>query len=165
VKTLESILGSPTAFLNDLFENLNKDKINISECELDHLCYRVETVERYQQLKKEITSIATLLTESPINKRPIATFELDEPIKYQSRQIHLLELPSPKENSFYKEGFEHIEFVVKQSLPDWINLHQNINFDTKGMTKKINPEIRISYGAYSVKFHNFNLAYVIKYLD
>ncbi len=165
MKTIIDIIGDPTSFLDSIFQNLEKDKVDVANCELDHICYRVETLEKYISLKEKVGSIANLLTESLINNRPIATFKLEKPIIYKSRNIYLLEIPAPKKNSFYKEGFEHVEFVINESLSDWINLHQNITFDTKGMTKKVNPDVRIDYGNFSVKFHNFNLAYVIKYLD
>lgn len=165
MNSITKILPDPQTFLDNIFACLEKDNINVENCELDHICYRVETIQQYQNLKNKLQKIASLLTESLINNRPICTFELHQPIIYKNREIRLIEIPAPKNNSFYKEGYEHVEFVVKQSLQNWINLHQNIKFDTKGIDKEINPEVRIIYGNYSVKFHNYNLAYVIKYLD
>jgi predicted metalloenzyme YecM len=51
LNTIEGVLGDATPFLKKVFAALKKDNINVSEYELDHICYRVETVERYNELK------------------------------------------------------------------------------------------------------------------
>lgn len=162
---LSDILGSPIPFLDSIFKQLNELKIDVSEYELDHICYRVASIERYQALKKQLFNHGQPLTESLINGRPIATFRLNKPFVYQNRSIYLLELPAPKSNSKYEEGFEHIEFVIKEILTDFQQRHPTVTFDTKGISKKINPDLRVQLKGGSVKFHLHHLEYVIQVLD
>ncbi|MCB9287065.1 MAG: VOC family protein [Lewinellaceae bacterium] len=159
------LLGDPTAFLDRLFAALKEKNIEVSIYELDHLCYRVESRERYEELKGALSGLGDLLSEKEIGGRPIAAFRLKEPIIYKNRRIWCLELPAPKEGSPYPEGYEHAEFVIKQCFPDFIGQHQGTDFDTKALSKHINPEVRLQFKGFSVKFHRQSLEYVIRYLE
>ena len=44
-------LGDPTQFLDETFKELHNDGFDVSGYELDHICYRVETMERYEEIK------------------------------------------------------------------------------------------------------------------
>lgn len=148
-------------FLTNIFNNLSNDKIDVSNFELDHICYRVESEERYFYYKNILLKYGKILSENIIGWREITTFKLDEPIIYKNRQISVLELPSPKVWSDYKEWFEHIEFVIKESFEEFIKKYNYISFDLKDINKKVNPDIRINYKNSSVKFHHNSLEYII----
>lgn len=101
---ITEILGSPNGFLQTIFTHLASDKIDVSSYELDHICYRVETEARYEELKTILeTSYATLLSEAIIGDRFISTYRLNDPIRYINRTISILELPAPKPGRFYSE--------------------------------------------------------------
>ena len=159
------MLPSPDQFLHQLFHELEQKEVNISCLYMDHICYRVSTQDRYQILKKHLDESQQLLTETLINNRPISTFLLKSPFTFRNRTINCLELPSPKKGSPYPEGYEHVEFVIKTDFPTFIKKNEHLEFDTKGMNKTINPDIRLSLPSSSVKFHHHPLEYVIRYLD
>ena len=159
------LLQNSYKFLSHIFHTLETLKIDVSRLELDHLCYRVETWERYETLKKMLETEAELLKETMINGRPICTYKLKDPIRYEAREIWVLELPAPKEGSPYQEGFEHVEFVIDTSFAEFMNLYPHISFDTKAMGKTINPDIGIEHDCARVKFHQKSLEYVVKYLE
>lgn len=161
----EQILGPVTSFLEQIFQHLKEDQIEVDTFELDHICYRVETKERYVKLKQQLSGYGELLTESIVGGRPIATFKLYQPYQFQNRKIYCLELPSPKEGSPYAEGFEHVEFVIEESFEDFMSKYAHLPFKTKGMQKAVNPEISRKYSNSSVKFHHHPIEYVIKYID
>lgn len=165
MESIQQILGDPKPFLQRIFEQLKSSKIDVADLELDHICYRVATVERYQILKEKLQNIGDLLTENHINGRAIATFKLHKPIVFQKRKIWVLELPAPKAGSNYPEGFEHVEFVISESFEDFMKRYPSAVFDKKGLSKKVNAELRISFGNLSVKFHHQSLEYVIQFLD
>ena len=165
MQTLFTILNDPKNFLDKIFTALNQKKICVQNYPLDHICYRTGSMVQYADLKNKINQIGELLTESNINGRPIATYKLFEPIIFKERKIYLVELPSPKPASFYPMGYEHVEFVIDETLENFISRYPAINFDKKGMSKKINPDVRIKFDGFSVKFHLYDLEYVIKYLD
>ena len=160
-----TLFPSPVQFLDRLFYFLTQDGVQVDAFPLDHLCYRVETVERYAQLCGTLAKQGALLSEKEIGGRPIAVFKLQTPFSYQERAISLLELPAPKPGSAYPEGYEHAEFVVDEPLQDFMARYLELDFDTKGLHKAVNPEVRLRYEGLSVKFHEHDLEYVITELD
>lgn len=163
--SVEKILGSPNEFLEKIFENLKKDGIDVFDYELDHICYRVETLERYDLLKKELLELGELLSENIISGRKIAVIKIGEPIIFKDRKIDFIELPQPKDGSFFKESFEHVEFVIDQNLEGFLEKYDNIDFKKDGMMKEINADIVRKYKDCAVKFHQHSLEYVVKYLQ
>ena len=149
-------------FLTQIINQLHAKHLNINDLFIDHICYRVETTERYYELKNELEKENQLLVESTVNGRNIAVFKLKQPITFQHWEIPLLELPSPKSGSHYEEGWEHIECVTNEPLESFIENHPNLTFDLKGFSKPINREIRLNLGKSSVKFHEMSLLRVIE---
>jgi len=118
-------------------------------------------MERYEELKKELSQEHTLLHEAMVSNRPIAAYKLKEPILFAGSEIPLLELPAPKPGSSYEEGFEHAEAVIKESFTDFAAKYPHIEFDWKGSKKAHNPELRIKLGEVAIKFHHLSLEEVI----
>lgn len=160
---MDKLLGNINSFLDNIFQGLEKLNIDVSNRQLDHLCYRVATIEEYNTKKDQLLDLGLLLTEADVNGRPIATFKLNEPIIYNSRKIELLELPAPKKNANYQSGLEHVEFVIEEGLDYWIEKYPDIHFETSGIAKNLNPEIKVSLSENtSVKFHPLSLDKVIE---
>ena len=162
------MLPSPNAFLEQIFAALAPTPGVLDHLQLDHLCYRVATVERYEELKTQLLSEHELLVESLINGRRIATFRMTEPFRFREREIWLLELPEPKPGSPYPEGWEHVEFVTDRPLAafaEWITEHLGVqpeDIDRSGMGKALNADLRLRLGGgLSVKFHELALDEVI----
>jgi predicted metalloenzyme YecM len=149
-------------FLKTLFEHLHNAQLDVAPLELDHICYRVATLPEYDALKTTLASLGTLLTESQIGGRPIATYKLFEPICFEDRKIFVVELPAPKVGAEYKTGFEHAEFVIQESFESFMGRHAHLEFDLRGMGKRNNAEVRIGFGECSVKFHGESLEGVIE---
>ncbi len=162
---LYQLLDNPTPFLDHIFQYLSIKKVNVANYKLDHICYRVETEERYEQLKKELSNLGKLLTESKIGGRAITSIKLDQPIIYKNRKIEVIELPAPKKGSFYKEGFEHVEFVIDVPFDSFMATHVHLDFITKDLKKSVNQGVTLKETDFSVKFHHHTLEYVIRYLD
>ena len=150
-------------FLDRIFYGLEKLKIDVSNYYLDHLCYRVATETEYQSRKSELLTDNKLLIESPVNGRLISTFKLNHSIIYGQRIIDVIELPSPKKNTEYLTGFEHVEFVINESFESFSQKYPDVNFDHSSANKSFNPEIRIEIEKnISVKFHHLSLEKVIE---
>ncbi len=155
-------LPHPEAFLEQLFAGLELVGVDVSGMHLDHLCYRVETPDRYAQLKKALGGDGELLAETMIGGRPIATFRLQTPIIHGNRAIHLVELPAPKPGSPYAEGWEHAELVVNEDLLTFTRRHPHLNWDLSDLEKPLNADVRLRLGDISVKFHRMPLDEVIR---
>jgi predicted metalloenzyme YecM len=150
----------------------NTYNMDVSCYMADHVCWRTETLEEYsalvEGLKRNADSI-TLLVESEIGGRPIATFWLKQGIQVfattnggtdHHRVIHILEIPAPKFGSVYKRGLEHVEFVIgtdpsqpftypspynnddhQAAFQAFMKQYPMVPWDTKAKTKIINPDI------------------------
>lgn len=162
------MLPSPTKFLTQLFTTLEPRPGTFDHLVLDHLCYRVATVERYESLRDELRKYNKLLVENPINGRRIATFRLAKPFIFRKRSIWLLELPEPKTGSPYPEGYEHVEFVTDRPMAGfetWLLTNLPVapaDLDRSGLHKPLNADLRLKLpDGLSVKFHELPLDRVI----
>lgn len=151
-------------FLGMMFVSLEKMRVDVSSYLMDHVCYRVETLERYHELRASLSPLAAIVHEGPVSGRPITVFVLKTPFWIGERMISCIELPAPKEGSPFKEGWEHAEFVVDEPLENFQSRYADAHsFDTKGMGKKLNPELGLKIGGgLQVKFHELPLAQVIE---
>ena len=157
---------SPAHFLGRLFSFLNTDGIDPDRFEIDHVCYRTDDPDRYAALRAWWLEQSEWSSENMISGRPIAVFRLREPFIFGAHSIPLLELTAPGGNaSSYPEGYEHAEFVLGRSVSDFLADHSHLPFDTKNLTKPVNPDVRLRYESISAKFHEYNLEYVIRHLD
>ncbi len=161
MKTIYDLLGDVNLFLEKIITALGNDGVDVFNYELDHICYRVDSIERYKKYQNELSQLGELLTEAEINGRKISTYKLIKPVCFDERKIYLVELPSPKEGSPHPEGLEHVEFVIPDKFEVFMKKYPDIKFDLNGINKTVNPDISIKYDGFSVKFHNKPLEYVI----
>lgn len=154
---LQSLLGDPSPFLAKLFAQLDKDGIDVSNYVLDHICYRVGSNVRYEEIKEELMKSCELLKEAILRERRISVFRLSEPIVFEGREIWCLELPSPRKDLAFKEGFEHVEFVIDVNFEEFMSKYDSIKFNLVSMHRETNPDIIIEYDGFAVKFHHHKL--------
>lgn len=158
------ILAEAKTFLEKLGQDLERNRIKLEpHWDIDHLCYRAATEERYQELKNMFLSFSELLVESPVNGRMISTFKLDVPIVYQDWLIELIELPAPKVGKETAEGFEHIEVVVDEPFAKLQEKYAHLKLDEGGLRKPFNQELEIVLGERNIKFHHISLESVIRF--
>ena len=127
----------------------------------------------------------TILIESEIGGRPIATFRLEQGIPCGDRLLDVVEIPSPKEGSAYKSGLEHVEYVLKCGdekrpisprndethqtvLDSFMAEFPNFQWNKKGKDKELNPDVATKielseFGICGIKFHLMPLSEVIEY--
>ena len=153
---LVEILGSPDQFLDDLFDQIQAVGIEVDSLYMDHICYRVESLEEYHAIKSSLLIHGNLLSDNIVAGRPISVIQLNQPYSYKEREINVIELPSPKSGSPYATGYEHVELVVEMDLLEFVKKHPSIDFDLKGMNKTINQDVRLPLNGCSVKFPGGN---------
>jgi len=162
---LQEIIGEHETFLSDILSRTEAEGFDLTDfVQIDHMCYRTSSFEQYAEKKEELTSVARLLGETMINGRPIATFRLDDPVRHDAWRIDAIELPAPKEGAVHPEGLEHIEFVIYDDIPTFLQKYEGKPFEMRAADRGINPEIGLKLGELTVKFHLLNLPTVI-YLE
>jgi predicted metalloenzyme YecM len=162
---LEDIVGDYTSFLEEILARTEAEGFDFSDfLQIDHMCYRTTSNENYQQKKDELTEVAALLGETMINDRPISTFRLTEPVRHGQWRIDAVELPAPKVGSEHTEGLEHVEFVLYDDIPTFLKKYEGKPFEMRAADRGINPEVGLSLGKLTIKFHLLNLPTVV-YLE
>lgn len=157
-----SIIGDPKPLIHSINAILDKTGISREElAALDHIAYRVETAERYNELVGQLSKTAILRGITEVAGRPIATFEFFQYLEVEGWTIPYLELPAPKEGSPYTEGLEHAEFVVIGSLRAFIDRHSDLPFDHKALKKDLNPELGLKVNKCNIKFHEAQLGAIV----
>ena len=161
----------------------------VKELYCDHVCWRTDSIQDYEDLVSDLKAHngSTLLVQSIVSGRPIATFELKKGIQCNNnRLVTVVEIPAPKFGSPYSSGLEHAEFVIsspeheseRQSpindtthrslLEEFVQKNLKLNLNEKAKNKTVNPDVSLKlnlpeFGRCSVKFHLFPLAKVIEY--
>jgi predicted metalloenzyme YecM len=146
--------------INECLEANGIGRSELAMC--DHLAYRVETMERYEVLKKRLSQVALLVGETIVAERPIAVFELYEYLRAGEWTIPYIELPAPKVTSSYPEGLEHAEFVVIGSLDVFRERHPEIQWIDKTQGRPFNPELGLKNNGQSLKFHEQPIGSVVR---
>ncbi|MFV8257176.1 VOC family protein [Bdellovibrio bacteriovorus] len=150
-------------FLQRVFNKLDAQNIQLDKhWFIDHLCYRVSSLENYNSFKTQFASFAELLIESDVNGRPIATYKFAEPIRFRDWSIQVVELPAPKPGKVTIEGFEHFEVVADIGFDEIKARYPSAVFSESGLKKEFNPELEISLDELAIKFHPLSLESVIR---
>ena len=169
-------------FVGTVAKSLCAKGIDLSDCTPDHVCWRTQTLEEYNSLVTALRaseSLLTLLIEAEVGGRLISTFRLAEAIHVMNgrHSIALVEIPAPKDGRHYSRGLEHVEFVIpstgtispendafqRQHLQQWMDKYESLNWNTKALSKSINPDVSLSLdSACCVKFHLVSLEKVIE---
>lgn len=159
---MKDILGPyDTAVTNAeaLLREYGIDSADLVQC--DTICYRVVTNERYEEVKQQLARVAILLNEVEVNGRLIAAFALEEPLRAGAQDsISYIELPQPKPGRTYIEGIDHVQFVTRLPLSHFHKKYQNITFEEKGLTNRLNPLLEIEGEDIAVKFHDKHMGAV-----
>jgi predicted metalloenzyme YecM len=161
---VKEIIGDYELFIEKADALIAEQNIDASELvQCDTVCYRVETVERYEEIKRQLADVALMLNETEVNGRLIAVFAPYHPLRAGRWQsISYVEIPQPKPGSHYPEGIDHVQMVTRRSLSDFQKAHTDIAFEEKGLANKLNPLLKLSNEEAAVKFHDKHMGSVIE---
>jgi predicted metalloenzyme YecM len=163
---LHEVLDDVDIFVATVLREVSQAGYDLDDfVQIDHVCYRVPSLERYSEKKAEFALVGKLISEKRVNGRDIATFRLKEPIRHGHWRIDCLELPEPKEGSRYVEGLEHAEFVIYDDFETFTKKYPNDNYEFKAATRSMNPDIGLDLQSCSVKFHLYSLAAAVHIED
>lgn len=82
---------------------------------IDHICIRLDTPVKVDALKKELEDKGEIISSVDVNGREISMIQLHTPLKIGKWSVSAIELPYPKENHNYSNGWEHVEFVLPEA--------------------------------------------------
>jgi uncharacterized protein len=159
---LTNLLATAEEFLNKLISEIHPLVSEINSLECDHLCLRTATNEEYRHFKNELSDYGKLITEAVVNGRPISTFKLNTPVNTSHHIVGVIELASPSTTSRYETGFEHAEFIVRETLGTFISKYPHCHFVKKG-DQDFNRQLRLTINEkMQAKFHHTTLERIIE---
>lgn len=79
---------------------------------LDHICVRLGEVADVETARERLSENGKVISSAIVNGREILIFEMDEPIRIGDWAVPCIELPYPKSDHGYPDGWEHAEFVI-----------------------------------------------------
>ncbi len=159
---------SALIFARNLLQEARAASLPVDPMSVDHLCFRVATMDEYQSACELVTSgeavqlRGALLTESMVNGRPISAFKLTDPLILEDQMIPVIEIPAPKPSRPHLTGFEHIEVVTPLSFAELRHLLPSLIFEELSSGTAANPELVWQSPHGAVKFHHQSLESVIE---
>lgn len=150
--------------------------LDLTALEPDHIavrCHQNTTAERWQQ---GLLQAGTLFSSKQIAGRPIALFELAQPLTLLNWQISVVELPWPGARLYRHEGWEHVEIVLR-GAPETLAsralaLMSDDGLSQQGISVKsslpqgagerlANPVLAVTDGQITIKFHPWSLQEIV----
>lgn len=83
--------------------------------EIDHICVRLKSTVDVDDLKIQLSEAGQIISSVNVNGREISMVQLNEALDLGSWKTFGVELPYPKPNHSYADGWEHVEFVLKDA--------------------------------------------------
>ena len=130
--------------------------------EIDHVCYRTESLEDYVKTKNNFSKIGYFLGDTIVGGRAIACFELHRPIMTSQGLVSFIEVPAPKPGRKIESGYEHLEVVIDCTFEALMKSFPNLSWDTRAISKGFNNEIEANFSSFNVKFHHQALKHIIE---
>ncbi len=115
--TWEILQSQVEAFSRKLTSALEELGI-MEECKdllIDHICVRLKNNNDVAELKNELSGFGQIISSVEVNGREISILQLSQPLQLGFWQTYGVELPYPKQNHDYADGWEHIEFVLNDA--------------------------------------------------
>ena len=115
--TWEILQSQVEAFSRKLTSALEELDI-LEECkglQIDHICVRLKNNNDVAELKNELSGFGQIISSVEVNGREISILQLSQPLQLGFWQTSGVELPYPKQNHDYPDGWEHIEFVLNDT--------------------------------------------------
>jgi len=97
--------------LNEALESLGILEV-CKGLEIDHICVRLKDSTDVNSLKTQMSQAGQMISSVNVNGREISIWQLNKPLTLEPWHTSGVELPHPKENHSYTDGWEHVEFVL-----------------------------------------------------
>ncbi|MFZ3301510.1 MAG: VOC family protein [Microgenomates group bacterium] len=151
-------------FLDNIFLNLKDIGIDVDKYVLDHVAYRATTDQQFKKISDQLKILGKKIHRITIRNRYVDIYRLNDPIKYLQRTIEFIELLAPAEGDNFKEGLEHVEFIIDDlNLHDFVKKYNSLDWNVNSIDRKIGAEVGIKFknGA-NIKFKTMSMPEIIR---
>lgn len=161
---ITEILGNYDDFLDIVLEDLKFINIDVTSYEIDHIAYRSTTSDSFKELGEKLKTVAKRINRNTIRNRFIDIYEFNTPLIYNGRSVKFIELTAPAEGDIFKEGLEHVEFIVNNTnLFDFVKKHNNLDWNLSAIDREIGADIGVRLkSGYGAKFKTMSMPEIIR---
>lgn len=159
---LVEIIGDYKSFVQDTLKRATDAGVDLKDYPIDHLCFRVQTVEEYQRIKPLIQKFSKGVLENAHHGRPVTKFLLSEPLIVGNYEIPVIEMPAPKQGQVINTGLEHLEMVVGDDYERIKERYASLWSGTDDSGEFNQPMFVAFNNGHSIKFHKLPISEVIK---
>jgi predicted metalloenzyme YecM len=156
---MKNIIGDYQAFFSLQRKRLNDVGIDITGCEISHLCYRTKTYDEYLRTRDEMERHCISNIENVWNGRPMSIMQLNEPLHLgDDFQVRVIELIPPVHRRVYKMGMEHFGVVIGDSVDEFSRQHRPVLTGQQFQSEECEPYYITFFDDFSmVKFYRMSL--------
>lgn len=160
---MSDILGDYASYIASVQEMLRQQGIQAHELtQCDMLNYECYSNERYDEMKELLQQSTKLLSEIEHGGRLVSIYQNAEPLVAGQWRVPYIELLQPKPTRENIDGIDGIFFVTSIALPDFLSLHEGIDFERKGLDNPANPYVELKAEGVAVKFHDRHMGAVLQ---
>lgn len=160
---MSDVLGDYASYVASAQEMLQGQGIQARELvQCDMLNYECNTNERYDEVKARLLQSAKQLSEIEHGGRLVSIYQNSEPLVAGQWHVPYIELLQPKPTRENIDGIDGIFFVTTVALPEFLNRHTDVAFETKGLDNPANPYVELKSGGVAVKFHDRHMGAVLQ---
>lgn len=141
---IEQVIGDYRGFIETIIQHTLRVGIDIHEFQIDHIAYRTDSLEMYEQIKGQLNEHGQMVSENVFGGRPISVFALSEELSHKGIAVPKLELMAPKEDNTFPNGLQHLEFFVP-SLHEFVKQYPKADFETKDIDRDPFPEVVLKF--------------------
>lgn len=154
---IETVIGDYEGFVRGLIREALSKGLRLDGYEIDHLGFRVDTVEEYEVIRDRLTPLSSELATTVHNGREFSIFKLKEPLIVDHYEIPVVELPTPSPNKAFPRGLEHAEMVIAPNFKEFCDVNSDrLQFDAD-MTPPNATAYIVTPGDKKLKFHAITL--------
>lgn len=159
---MREILGDYVTFVAQAEQVIRQRGIALDELtQCDMLNYECDTNERYGEVKVALLKSAKLLNEVEHGGRLISILQAEPRLAVGNWQIPYIELLQPKPTRENIDGIDSVFFVTATDVQSFVEKHQDIDFDRKGLSNRANPYVELKADNVAVKFHDRHMGAVL----
>lgn len=113
----------------------------------DHICYKVSSVDNFEEMRRTFEKDNKWLYQNIISKRRIATIRTNQHIETLVGKIDLVELSDQKPDGSQTDGFDHIEIYP-------VNLtYEDLVSNLKGRGLEVKEIVRPHHTTHDIKLN------------
>ncbi len=147
---LEAFCGAQKAKCSEL-------GIDTSSFEISHVAFRTKTFREYIAVRDRLEKSCSGNLENVWNGRPISKLLLETPVEVDGGTVQLIELIPPFHQCVYPMGWEHVGYVVGDTVDEFGAQHRDVITMQQFQSPVCEPYV-IRFEDYShAKFYRWSL--------